>query len=65
MVPQWPSRRGLTSSRVSGTLEERIVLEIDLADGEVVGGAPVGVHGVELIGGERGRGRHVQFGSCG
>ena len=24
--------------------EERIVVEIDLADGEVVGGAPVGVH---------------------
>ena len=36
-------------------IEERIVFEVDLADREVVGGAPVGVHGLELVGGERGR----------
>ncbi len=31
-------------------LEQRIVFEIDLSDGEVVGGAPVGVHFCQLIG---------------
>ena len=40
VVPQWPSRRGLMCSCVSGSSQQRIVEEIDLADGEVVGGAP-------------------------
>jgi beta-glucosidase/6-phospho-beta-glucosidase/beta-galactosidase len=35
------------------TFKERIVFEVDLADGEVVGGAEVGVDLLELIRGER------------
>ena len=38
-------------------LKQRIVFEVDLADGEVVGGAPVGVDFLELIGGEGALGR--------
>ena len=34
-------------------LQQRIVVEIDLADREIVGGAPVGVHLVEQFRGER------------
>jgi hypothetical protein len=30
-------------------LEERIIFEIDLADGEVIGRAPVGVHFADFI----------------
>jgi hypothetical protein len=35
-----------------GTFKEWIVFEVNLADGEVVSGAPVGVDSLELIGGE-------------
>jgi hypothetical protein len=35
-------------------LKERVVFEVDLADGEIVGGAPVGVHGLQLLVGQRG-----------
>ena len=34
-------------------LEQRIVLKVDLAHGQIVGGAPVGVHLVQHLGGER------------
>jgi hypothetical protein len=36
-----------------GPLEERIVEQVDLADGEVVGRPPVAVDQVELLRGER------------
>ena len=29
--------------------EQRVFLQVDLADGEIVGGAPVGVHEIELV----------------
>ena len=34
-------------------LQERIVHQVDLADGQVVGGPPVGVHLAQLLGGQR------------
>ncbi len=43
------------------TLEERIVFEVDLANREVVGGAPVRMHRLELIVGQRGRRRHFRL----
>ena len=33
--------------------EQRVILQIDLAHAEVVGGAPVGVHRLELLFGRR------------
>jgi hypothetical protein len=33
-------------------LQERIIKQVDLADGEVIGGAPVGVHLPQFFGGE-------------
>ena len=45
------------------TLKERIVFEVDLADGEVVGGAEVGVDFLELIGREGALGGGVFAGS--
>ena len=40
---------GLDVPAVERLLEERIVVEIDLADGEVVGGPPIGVHPAEHV----------------
>ena len=48
VVPQWPSSRGLTCSALSGSSEQRIVEQIDLADREIVGRAPVAVYEFEL-----------------
>src|SRR5205814_7124259 len=45
-VPQQP---GLDVLDGEGPIEQRIVLEIDLADGGIVRGAPVGMHPVELL----------------
>ena len=36
-------------------LQERVVEQVDLADRQVVGGPPVGVHLAQLVGGEGGR----------
>jgi len=36
-----------------GLRQHRVVAEVDLAHGEVVGGAPVGVHAAEQIGRKR------------
>ena len=47
VVPQWPSRRGLMCASVERLLQQRIVVEVDLADREIVRGAPVGVQLVE------------------
>src|ERR1019366_459031 len=44
---------GLHVVQLQGLLEERVVVEIDLADGQVVGRAPIGVHLCEQFGGER------------
>ena len=46
-VPQWPSRRGLMCSDAQRLAQQRVVLQIDLADGQVVGGVPVALHLVE------------------
>jgi hypothetical protein len=37
---------------LEGFFEEWVIEEVDLADGEVVGGAPVGIHFFEEVGGE-------------
>jgi hypothetical protein len=48
VVPQWPERRGASRAPgSSGWLQQRIVIEIELSDRQIVGGAPVGVHLVE------------------
>ena len=54
VVPQWPSSRGLMWDGCKRLAQQRIVEQIDLADGQVVGGAPVGVDAGEEIR----RGRH-------
>ena len=36
-----------------GPLQQRIVLQVNLADGEIIGGAPVGVHPLQFIVGQR------------
>ncbi len=51
---------GLDVVEGEGLFEEGVVEEIDLADGEVVGGAPVGVDFLELVWGE-GVGHFVPF----
>src|SRR6185295_4558677 len=33
--------------------EQRIVEEVNLSDGKIVGGSPIGVHFLELLGGKR------------
>ena len=53
VVPQWPSRRGLMCSSFSGSAQQRVVEQVDLADREIVRRAPVGVDASELL---RGRG---------
>jgi hypothetical protein len=47
------------------TFKQGIVFEVDLADGKVVSGAPVGIDSVELIGGERAFCRSVVPGGFG
>ena len=42
VVPQWPSSRGLMCSFSSGP-QQRVVEQVDLADRQIVGGAPIGV----------------------
>ena len=53
VVPQWPSRRGLTCDALERLAEERVVVEVDLPDGEVVRRPPVGVHLAKLLGRKR------------
>lgn len=38
---------------LQGLTEEWVIIEIDLAHGEVIGGSPVGVHGFQEVGRER------------
>ena len=40
-------------SALSGSRSKRVLKEVDLADAQVVGGAPVAIHLVEHIGRER------------
>ena len=40
VVPQCPSSRGLMSSRASGSAQQWVVQQVDLADGQVVGRPP-------------------------
>ena len=42
-MPQWPSSRGFTCSARERLAQERVVEQVDLADREVVRGAPVRV----------------------
>ena len=56
VVPQWPSRRGLTCSIASGCVQQRIVEQVDLSDRQIVGGAPVRVETRQVVGSERGVG---------
>ena len=44
VVPQCPNKRGLVSSARRGCTQERVGAQIDLSDGEVVGGPPPAVH---------------------
>jgi hypothetical protein len=41
---------------LQGNFEQRVILQIDLADREVVGGAPIGVHFRQQVGREHARG---------
>ena len=43
VVPQWPSSRGLMCSSLQRLAQQRIVEQINLPDGQIVGGPPVGV----------------------
>ena len=54
LVPQWPSSRGFTSGTWMLRLEQRVVEEVDLPDGQVVRRPPVRVDASELVIGERG-----------
>ncbi len=40
-VPQWPSSRGLMCSGAQRLAQQRVLAQIDLADRQVVRGAPV------------------------
>ena len=50
VVPQWPSSRGLMCLSVERLLQQRIVEQIDLADRQIVGGAPPGVDQLRFFG---------------
>ncbi len=50
---------GLDVFGSQGGGEQGVVHEVDLSDGEVVGGAPVGVERLEFVVGEIGRGGHA------
>ena len=50
VVPQWPSSRGLMCFSRERLAEQRIVEQIDLADREVIGRPPVGVHLPQQVG---------------
>ena len=52
VVPQCPNRRGLMCFRSSGCFEQRIVEQVDLSDRQIIGRAPVAVHGVQQVGRE-------------
>ena len=56
VVPQWPSSRGLMCSSCERLAQQRVVEQVDLPDGEVVGGPPVGVHPGPASRVERGHG---------
>ena len=56
-MPQWPSSRGLTCSSAQRLAQQRVVEQVDLADRQVVGGAPVGVDPAQLLSVERLRSR--------
>jgi hypothetical protein len=47
VVPQWPPR--LYVLELERLLEQRIVEQIDLSDGEIVGGPPPGVDQFEFM----------------
>ena len=47
-----PHHQGLHVRQLQRLSEQRIVVEVELADGEIVGGPPVGVHFLEQFGGE-------------
>ena len=51
--PEVPEQARLDVLRPQRLAEQRVVEEVDLPDGEVVGRAPVGVEEVQLLGGER------------
>ena len=53
VVPQCPRRRGFDVFELERGFEQRIVLQIDLSDREVICGAPVGVHFFQQIGRQR------------
>ena len=44
VVPQCPTTSGLTSESASGRCQQRVVVEIDLTDRQVVRRSPVSVH---------------------
>ena len=48
--PQWPSRRFLMCSGLQRLAQQRIVVQIDHAQAEVIAGAPVGVGLAQLVG---------------
>ena len=52
-MPKCPSSRGLTCSGRSGSREERIADQIDLTDGQVVGGPPPRIEATKVVDVER------------
>ena len=57
VVPQWPEQPRLDVLGLQRLSQQRVVQQVDLADREVVGRAPVGVDEGELLGGQRSLGR--------
>ena len=53
LVPQWPSSRGLMCSARQRLAQQRVGLQVDLADGQVVVRPPPGVDGGDLVVGDR------------
>ena len=53
VVPQCPSSMCLMSVSASGRFSSGLSIEINLADRQIVGGTPVGVHFVQQIGRQR------------
>ena len=51
--PQWPSRRFLMCSGLSGSLQQGIVVQVDHPQAEVIAGAPVGVGLAQFVRAER------------
>jgi hypothetical protein len=52
VVPQCPEQHVLHIGERQWPLQQRIVVEIDLPDRQIVGGAPVGIHLMEQFRGD-------------